>query len=298
MISRRTIALIAVIVLMIVWGSTFVLTKTAVQDFPPLTLAALRFLIAALVLIPAAAARGGLARLPRPLPLWPIALMAVTGIAAFTVAFNYAMLYGSASQGALIFALSPGAVAIAAVIFLNEIPSRHRVIGIVLSIAGVALVAISGEQGVAAPAPLLGALCMLIVVAAWAWYTVIAKRLAGADQIALTALMYVIGFMLLIPFAGFELSQAPWPDPSLKSWLVLLFLGAIVSAAAYMVFNLVLRELDASLTGVFLNLDPIVGVITAYLFLGETLHGWQIFGGAIALAGMWLASREGSKRKA
>src|SRR5262245_32736009 len=199
---------------MIVWGSTFVLTKAAVQDFPPLTLAALRFLIAALILIPVALPRGGLARLPRPLPLAQIGLMAVTGIAAFTVAFNYAMLYGSASQGALIFALSPGAVAIAAALFLKERPSRSRILGIVLSIAGVALVAVSGEQGAAAPAPLLGALCMLIVVAAWAWYTVIAKRLAGADQTVVTAVMFAISFVLMLPFAGFELAQAPSPNPS------------------------------------------------------------------------------------
>ena len=86
----------------------------------------------------------------------------------------------------------------------------------------------------------------------------------------------------------------PWPSPSLQGWLGTLFLGVVASALAFVVYSRALRELDASLVGAYLNLDPIVGVLTAVLFLGETLGAWQILGGVIALAGMWLASsREG-----
>src|SRR5262245_37868841 len=129
-ISRRASALAVLIVLMIVWGSMFVITKAAVREVPPLTLAALRFFIAAIVLTPLAVLRGGL---PRPIPWTPLALMGLTGIALFTVAFNYALIYGSAMQGALIYALVPAAVSIAAVVFLGESLPRHRVLGIVLS---------------------------------------------------------------------------------------------------------------------------------------------------------------------
>jgi drug/metabolite transporter (DMT)-like permease len=57
------------------------------------------------------------------------------------------------------------------------------------------------------------------------------------------------------------------------------------------VYGFALRELDASLVGVYTNLDPIVGVVTAVLFLGEELYGGQIAGGLIAFVGMWLASK-------
>src|ERR671914_397624 len=113
---RRSTALASVILVMVVWGSTFVVTKAAVSEIPPLTLAVLRFGIASGVLLPIAAARGGVRRLPQPLPLAALALMSFTGIALFHVAFNYALVYGSASQGALIFALVPAAVGLAAVV--------------------------------------------------------------------------------------------------------------------------------------------------------------------------------------
>ncbi|HEX2114791.1 MAG TPA: DMT family transporter [Alphaproteobacteria bacterium] len=296
MISRRSYALASLVALMVVWGSTFVVTKAAVSEIPPLTLSALRFLIAACVLAPIAAARGGLKGLPRPLPVMRLALMGLTGIALFHIGFNYALLYGSASQGAMIFALVPAAVGVAAVVGLSETPSKRRIAGIALSICGVALVVASGEQDSASPHPLIGALCMLGAVAAWAVYTVIAKQLADADQIAVIACASLIGAAMQVPLAAIELSHIPWSSPSLQAWLGALFLGVIASAIAFVVYGRVLRELDASLVGAYINLDPIVGVLTAVLFLGETLSAGQVVGGIIALAGMWLASTEAERR--
>jgi drug/metabolite transporter (DMT)-like permease len=290
MISRRSYALAGLILVMTVWGITYVVTKAAVREIPPLTLAALRYLIAASVLVPIAMGRSGSMRLPRPASLAALAWMALTGIVILTVGFNYGLIYGSASQGALLYALSPAAVAIAAVLWLGETLSRRRIGGIILSVAGTALVVASGEIDRSASRPLLGALCMLAGIVAWACYTVIAKRLAGADQIVVIAWVSMIGMAMLLPLAAVELLQSPMPRPSLEGWLATLFLGAVASALAYVVYNVALRELDASLVGAYFTLDPLVGVATAILLLGEVLRGGQVAGGVIALAGMWLAA--------
>jgi drug/metabolite transporter (DMT)-like permease len=292
MMSRRSTALASVILVMIVWGSTFVITKAAVSEIPPLTLSALRFLIAAIVLVPIAAARGGLRCLPRPLPIASLLLAGLTGIALFHVGFNYALVYGSASQGALIFALVPAAVAVATVICLKETLSLRRAVGIALSVCGVALVAVTGGTDGASPHPLLGALCMLAAVAAWAIYTVIAKRLADADPIVFIASVSVIGMVLQLPTAALELMQTPWSTPSPRAWFGALFLGVVASALAFVVYSWALRHVDANLVGVFINLDPVVGVLMAVVVLGETLGIGQAVGGGVALAGMWLASTD------
>jgi drug/metabolite transporter (DMT)-like permease len=290
MISRRTYALASLVGLMIVWGSTFVVTKAAVGEIPPFTLAALRFLIAALVLVPFAW-RFGLTHLPKTFPFVPLIFMGLTGIAVFTIAFNYALVYGSATQGALVYALLPAAVSLAAVMFLHESPSRSRITGIGLSIGGVALVVAAGETDRTSPRPLLGAVCMFGAIASWAAYTVFAKQLARSNQIVVMSCVTVIGMIMLLPLAMIELSGAPWPNPSLKAWLGILFLGIVASGVAFVVYGLILRELNASLVGAYTNLDPIVGVLTAVMFLGEVLHLGQIIGGAIAISGMWIATR-------
>jgi drug/metabolite transporter (DMT)-like permease len=281
---------------MFVWGSTYVVTKTIVRDIPPLTLAVLRYLIAAGVLVPIAMKRGGLMRLPRPLPLVPLAWMGLTGIAILTVGFNYGLVYGSATQGALLYALSPAAVAIAAVFGLKETLSRHRIAGIILSVAGTTLVVASGGADRTAPRPVLGAACMIAGIIAWAHYTVIAKRLADADQVVVIACVSTIGMAMLLPFAAVELLERPVPQPTLEAWGGALFLGAIASAIAYVVYSLALRELDVSLVGAYFTLDPIVGVATAVVFLGEELRWGQVVGGVIAVAGMWLAGSNPAPR--
>ena len=287
---RRAWAITSVILLMVLWGTTFVVTKEAVREVPPLTLGFLRFFIAALVLVPVAFARGGLATLPHPLPLARLAWMGIAGIAVFSISFNYAMSYASASQGALIFALVPAAVLIAAMLGLGERPSRRRVLGIVLSICGVAIVVVAGKTGGSGSNPVVGAFWMLVAVVAWAFYTVLAKKLEQADQIVVIALVSVVSLVLLLPAAAFEVARFGLPEPSLAGWLGTLFLGLFASALAYVWYSRALQQLDASVVGVYLNLDPIVGVITAVLFLGETLNGLQVAGGIAAFAGMWLAS--------
>jgi drug/metabolite transporter (DMT)-like permease len=242
------------------------------------------------VLVPVAIARGGSMRLPRPLTLAPLLWMGLTGIAILTVGFNYGLIYGSATQGALIYALGPAGVAVAAVLGLHEVLSKRRLAGIALSVAGAALVVASGEVDRSAPRPLLGALCMLAGVVAWAYYTVTAKRLANANQIVVMAWVSIIGMAMLLPFAAAELAQGPAPRPTVEAWLGTLFLGGVASATAYVVYNRVLRELDASVVGAYFTLDPIVGVLTAVIFLGEVLRWGQVGGGLIALAGMWLAA--------
>ena len=289
---RRTIALIGLVLLMIMWGSTFVVTKATAREIPAGTLAALRFLIASLVLLPIAWKQSGLSRLPHPLPWGSLVLMALTGISGFALTFNYGLVYGSAAQGALIYAALPAAIAVAAFTVLKEKPSRRRVLGIVLSVIGVILLIIAGESDPNSPKPLAGAMWMIGAVVSWTAYTVLSKRMPGSDSVISITVISLIGTVFLIPLAAIELVQQPLPPISISTWTGLLFLGVVASALAYLVYGYALRELDASLVGVYTNLDPIVGVLIAVLFFGETLHSGQIVGGLIAFAGMWLASAE------
>jgi drug/metabolite transporter (DMT)-like permease len=287
----RTAAIAAIVLLMIIWGTTYIVTKIAIREVPPLTLAALRFLITALVLLPFALAAGGLRRLPRPLPVGDIVAMALTGFVLYYAFFNYALEYGSASQGALIQALIPVGVAITAVIVLKEKLSGTRVSGIALAVLGVAIIVIAGKSDSESPSPLLGAVLMLLSVVAWSIYTVQVKRLAEVEPTVLLTAIACVGTVIQIPLVVFELARRPEPLAiSAQGWASVVFLGAIASGLGLLVYNRALRLLDASLVGTYINLVPIIGVLSAVLLLGEALEGWQIAGSVLALLGVWLAS--------
>jgi drug/metabolite transporter (DMT)-like permease len=288
--ANRALALTMLVLLMLVWGTTYLSVKSVIQETTPLMLACLRFFCASAVLVPLALMRGGLKALPKPLPLGTLLLMTLCGYVFYFAAFNYAMVYTSAVQGALIQALLPAAIATAAALFLRERPSARRIAGIALSIIGVALVVGYGHEDTDARNPILGGILMSSTVVAWALYTVLAKRLAQTDQIVVTAFNMLAAGVLLIPLVLIDLHGAPFPPLSTTGWAHVVYLGLFASGAAFVVYNLALRDLDASAVGVWMNLVPLVGMAAAVLFLGETLNAWQIVGAAVALAGMWLSS--------
>jgi drug/metabolite transporter (DMT)-like permease len=288
--ANRALALTMLVLLMLVWGTTYISVKSVIQETTPLMLACLRFFCASVVLVPLALMRGGLRALPKPLPIGTLFLMTLCGYVLYFAAFNYAMVYTSAVQAALIQALLPAAVATAAALFLRERLSARRIIGIALSIAGVVVLVSYGHKSAEARNPVLGGILMTSTVIFWALYTVLAKRLAKADQIVVTAVNMLSAGLLLVPLVLIDLHGAPIPPLSTAAWANVVYLGLIASGAAFIVYNLALRDLEASAVGVWMNLVPIVGMAAAVLFLGESLNPWQIVGAAAALIGMWLSS--------
>lgn len=131
---------------------------------------------------------------------------------------------------------------------------------------------------------------MFGTVLLWGAYTAAAKPVAHADHRALTFVLSALAALLLLPASVIELALRELPATSASGWLGVLYLGILASAACYALYNYALRELDASTVGVYTNIDPVVGVATAFAFLGETLSATQIVGAAVVFAGIWLAS--------
>lgn len=285
----RTVAALSLVAVTAIWGSTFIVTKSAVEQVPPVLLAWLRFALAAAVLVPLACLRGARSLLPRPLPLGALLAMSVTGWLLYYLAFNYALVFASAAQGAIVQALIPAAVAAAAALALRERITPRRAAGIALSVAGVMLVVATGAQDGGAR-PWLGALLMAATVLSWAVYTVLAKRLAQADPIAVTAGASSLAALLAAPLVPLELAQHEVPVLTAGGWLAVVYLGVIASGVAFFLYGRALRDLDASLVAVYMNLVPIVGFASAVLVLGEPLGALQALGVALALTGVWLAS--------
>jgi drug/metabolite transporter (DMT)-like permease len=290
MSSSRALAVCSLLVVMLVWGTAPAITKVALSELPPFRLALLRFVVALILLLPLAQSRGGLALLPRPLPLGILVLMGLSGVTLYFVGANLGLVYTSAADVSLILGSTPAVTAVLAVFLLHEAIDRRRAFGIAVSIVGIGLIVLVGRPTVAAPNSLLGNLLALLAVLAWAVYTVLAKSLHRASRLAVTAYSSLAGTILLVPFAAYELQAYPTLAVSPGGWLAVVYLGAIASAAAYLLWNYALRSLDASQAASFINLIPLIGVATATLFLGETLAPGQLLGGALILAGIWLSS--------
>jgi drug/metabolite transporter (DMT)-like permease len=290
--TPRQFAILLMVAVMCVWGSTFVVTKATFDEIPPLTLAFLRVSIGALVLAPFALRRRyRLSQQRPPLPWGTILKLGAIGVAFYYFAFNLGMSLTSASQGALVQSCIPAMTALVAVLLLRERASRLRLLGIALSIVGVSIV-FSGGSTDDAVASLTGNALVFLSVIAWGTYTVIAKRLAEHDSVVVTACIIGVGAVLLLPIAAFELAGRAMPSLTLQGWFGLLYLGVLASGLAFLVYNYALRFMDAGQAGVFANLIPVVGVLSGIVVLDEPLS-WQSFaGGVVVMIGVWITGSE------
>ena len=287
---RRLLAYVLLIIAILIWGFAYVVTKSGLSALPPMLFALLRYAVASVLLVPLALARGGLAKLPQPVPWKMLLLMSLTGVGLYYVLFNLSLSYTSASQTALIQSAFPAIVAIMAVFWLHEHLTRRRIVGIALAVAGVALIVARGPADAAARDPLLGNLLAFASVLCWGTYTILAKRMANVDPIALTATISLIGTAMLVPAVLIESAPLALSAISREGWLAILYLGGLASAASYLLYMRALRELDASLVGTYINLSPVIGVVSGVLVLGESITATAIIGGAMVLAGVWISS--------
>jgi drug/metabolite transporter (DMT)-like permease len=289
-VRSRSLSTVLLLIAVVIWGVAYVVTKSGLSELPPMLFALLRYCVASLLLVPLALARGGLAKLPRPIPWKTLLLMALTGIALYYILFNLALTYTTASQTALIQSSFPAVMAIMAVLWLHERLSRRRILGILLAVVGVALIVARTQPDASARDPVLGNGLTFATVLLWSAYTILAKRVANADPIAVTAIVALLGTIMLIPAAVIENANEPLPSISAEGWLPIIYLGALASAASYLLYMRALRDLDASLAGTFVNLSPVIGVISGVVFLGESITSLAIVGGGLVLAGVWISS--------
>jgi drug/metabolite transporter (DMT)-like permease len=270
-----------------IWGSTFIATKLVVEDIQPFTLAALRFLIATLALLPIAWRQGyrfSISLRPRFL------VLGLIGIAPHYALQNVALLYTTAASAALIVGGIPAATALLSRWLLSERFSFRQGCGIALSIAGVAL--ITGGALDASVSALLGDLLVVGSVFAWAIYTVEAKTLSERHTASsITVAGMVSALIFLVPAAVVETAVEGPATFSTEGVVGLFYLALAASALTFYLWNLGLRHVDAAVAGTFINLVPVLGFVFA-VASGESIAPIQVLGGAVALLGVWLATKQ------
>jgi drug/metabolite transporter (DMT)-like permease len=288
LLSKRTSALLSILFVVFIWGSASTVTKLGVQEMPPFLFALVRNCIASVLLFILYFYR----RRQQPsstLPWKKIAWMGLTGITFFSVFFNLALVYTSASTGALIQGFIPVAIVLLAIIFLKEKPGMPHIAGIFFSVIGVILIGFIDIPP--ASNSLLGNILMILSVVSWAVYTVVSKSLHDYDPVMVTAFSTAMGTLFLIPVVIFEQWGKPFPVISPDAWKAILYLAIFSSTICFVLYNQTLKILSAATVGNLLNLDPLIGAVIAIIVLNDKITGWQIAGGVLILAGILLSSK-------
>jgi len=277
----------------VVWGTSFAATKEALQAFAPVTLIWLRMTIATTLVvalwryIPKGRYRSGDWK-------W-LLLMVVCEPCLYFLFEAYALKYTTSGQAGVIAALVPLMVAVGAWLLLAERLNSKIVTGLVISIVGVVVLSLSGDATQQAPNPLLGNVLELAAMTCAAGYVLTLKHLTQRYSAwLLTALQAIAGAVFFLPGLLLEQPQ-PWSEISSYHWWIMLYLGTLVTLGAYGLFNYGVSLIPASRAALFINLIPVVAVITGWGLLNESLNVWQSAAIFAILVGVYVGeSRERS----
>jgi len=271
-------------------SGTFLAAKVALRDIPPLDMAFLRFVIAAVILWPLGERwrRGRKIERADNLKLWGLGILAIPVNQAL---FLYGLQWTTAGHSALLYGLTPMFVLILAAWRLSEPITLWRSVGIVIAFVGVVIVLL--EQGIAlAPSQFLGDLLILVAVVAWAYYTVLGKPLIkkyGAMVVTARAMCY--GTLLFIPIGLYSIGDFTPSTVALDAWLGLLYCALFTSVVAYTLWYWALHFIDAAQVAVFNNLQPVIAAFLGWLLLSEPLTATFIAGGVLVLIGVFITEK-------
>jgi drug/metabolite transporter (DMT)-like permease len=274
------------VLLAAIWGGAFPFMRVAAPVFGPAWTAELRVLIGGLALLAWFRLTGFEAGLARHARFY--LLLGAVGIALPFTLYSFAAMHAPASLLSILNATAPMFGLAWGASFGNERLSARRVAGLVVGLAGVALVARpSGPAedallGWAVAAALGACLCYGAV-------GVLVKRFArGATPRGMAAGNQLAAALVLLPALPF---LPPVSAPTAIAIANLLALALLASAVAFPLYFRLIADLGATRALTVTYLIPLFGVLWGWLFLGETLPAAALAGGVLILAGTLLVTR-------
>jgi drug/metabolite transporter (DMT)-like permease len=285
--------------LMVLIGSTTApAAKIAVREVPVGLIPLVRFGLAGLCLWPIVCRGGMFGRMIRQ-DGWRLVAAAALCVPINQAFFLNGARLAPASHIGLIYAACPLVVLALAAALGQERLASGRVLGVVSSVMGVALIALENvlRADPAGRDVLRGDLLEVGAVLAWGAYLTVNKPLVDRHGALPTlASTFLVGCVLDLPVA--LATYATWPPLaaiSTPAWLSLAYLAVAVSLGGLAFQNLSMRALDASQVATFGNVAPLLTVLWGYLLFDERISPVAAIGGTLVLLGIAWSSRPARK---
>jgi drug/metabolite transporter (DMT)-like permease len=287
---------LAFFVIYVVWGSTYLAIRYAVETIPPLLVVGIRQAVAGLAIVGWVYSRGY-----RPTAReWKASF--VLGIFYFVIGhgtLHWAETIVPSGLAALLIASEPIWIAImAAMVSREERLTRKTVLGLVLGIAGVALL-MREEAGLGQPRLILGCTVILIGALSWACGVIYTRNPAlPKDPVARAGMAAMTGSVLLLLGAVFsgEIARTHPSSVSARSVWALLYLIVFGTILAFTTYTWLLDHCSPTLVSTHTYANPIIAVLLGWFFAGETVDVRVLFAGLLTLVAVFLISRGTGKK--
>ena len=296
----KALAYFAFMTVCLVWGTTYLAIRVAIETLPTFLFAGLRFAIAGALLMGICAIRGE--RLPSGLREWGnLAIIGMLMVGLGNVCVVYAEHSISSGFAALLVATSPFWMAsLEALRKDGERITRRKLIGMLVGFSGVAiLVAPEVAPGSFNKAFLLGVLAIQIGAIGWDYGSIRSKYRPVSVSPLVSASAQMLTGGLLVTILGFALGEGPRFYFNTRTFLAFSYLVVFGSILAYGAYVYALSKLRTSTVALYAYVNPAIAVVLGWLILDEKLGLRAIVAMTIILAGVALVQigKNPAKRK-
>jgi drug/metabolite transporter (DMT)-like permease len=275
------------------WAGNAIVGRLAAGHIAPVTLAFLRWTLAFLIILPFAFRhlvrdRGAIRS-----RLGTMVLLSLTGVGAFTSLQYWSLEYTQALNTLLLQSAGPLFVAVWSLILLGIHLSQAQAAGIALSLAGVLVILLHGNlAALTAIAFNRGDVIFTAALVIFGLYSVLSLKRPEIHGLSFAAFTFACGAAWLIPLVLWELARRPIMAPDATNLLTLVYVAVFPSTLAYLCFNRGVQLIGANRAAPVFHVVPVFGSAMALVFLGEQPQLFHIFGFALVLTGVLVASRK------
>ena len=286
--NRILSATLAALGAQVIFGFSFMFTKIALGHASPLTVIADRYIVAFLGFSVVMLATGTKIRRHKKIGL--LVLMSILQPVLYFIFESYGISMTTSAFSSVMISMIPVVSMLCGIVVLKEIPSALQYVFTGLSVAGVAITALSGtSDGTVTP---VGIVLLFLAVLSSVGYNVLSRKIS-AEFTALerTYSMTVTGLIVFVTIAVAENIHNPLavisPFAVPEYTLSILYLGIASSVAAFILLNFANTHLPVSKTTVFSNITTVVSVIAGAVFLNEKISFQVIIATVMIVAGVW-----------
>ncbi len=282
---------LAIITVALVWGTTFLGIRIAVETIPPWFVAGIRQFLAGIILLVILLFRQklkwiGWRNFGNQMVLACLMLIVANGMT--TVAEKHL----TSSLASLISSTSPIAVFILSIAFSMQKFSIRGLVGILLGFSGILLIFKDGLQDLLNPEFRMGVLYMFFAISGWAFGTIFTKKMNSAPQDISLNLFYQFSFagVIQIIFGFISADQSDVSTWSVKSILATAYLAVFGSIIAFFAFHTALKKITPSQISILSYINTIIAIFLGWLILDEPISFTFITAAALIITGVFITN--------
>jgi drug/metabolite transporter (DMT)-like permease len=283
---------VLLILTMLFWAGNATLGRHAAGYFPPVALGTLRWILAALILLPFA---WPYLRADWPIirkHAWMLALLSLLSISAYNTLSYYGLQYTEVVNAVILQSVGTPLMVVFTFLLYGERIGLRQFAGMLLSFAGIVLIVSRGELSTLLELRFnVGDFILLLAISAYSLYSVLLKKRPPLHPLSFVTLTISWGAILLLPFYAAEIASGYTMPFELRAFLILAYVVIFPSLLAHFFFFRGVELIGPNRTAPVMYTIPVFATLMAIVFLGERLYPFHIVGFVLVIGGVVIATQ-------